>query len=576
MIRALLVALLLPVVVNADPSDRFFSAYFLLQAGDTAEAKGDWATAHTKFTEALAILNEIKTQSPDWHPDLIAFRRQYCTDHLVTLTPKLASLPLVRPPPPPPPSAPDPTAELLAELKQARAAVKELEQQRDKLSAELQTRLQDPAPTDRETAKQTLQQLRDLQAANDEIKTKLAVAETQAARTEQLTIELDRSQQRIRELVAGQAELTTKLQEALAKIADAQTTPQIEELLKKNADLTAQLATAQSEIANSRNSSADTIQLRTELAQVRSENEQLTARLAESDRQLRAAKSSTEKDNQLIQQLRKENELLRQIADNKTDAAPPAPRGGFLWFKPKPKPVAVPPPTPATAQSEPGKLTATVSAPAPTEAARAAAAEVKAVAETAADSGVGTAEVRLLLAQAGTAIAAKDYATAKTYLTTAAEKDPGNVVVLMNLGTTLYQLGQLDEAQTTLRQLITTAPNHSPARSLLGIIGLRHGRTEDAYNELTRAVAIDPRNSEAHNYLGIVMNEKGWATAAEQEIRRALEINPNYADAHFNLAVLYTRQRTPRRELARYHYQKALELGAARDTQLETALNPAP
>ena len=107
---------------------------------------------------------------------------------------------------------------------------------------------------------------------------------------------------------------------------------------------------------------------------------------------------------------------------------------------------------------------------------------------------------------------------------------------------------------------------------MLGVIYLRKGRVEDAYNELTRAVAIDPRNAEAHNYLGIVMSTKGWATAGEQEIRRAIELNPDYADAQFNLAVIYAREKTPRLELARYHYQKAIDLGSARDPQLESSL----
>src|SRR6185295_10136993 len=117
-----------------------------------------------------------------------------------------------------------------------------------------------------------------------------------------------------------------------------------------------------------------------ELEKVKGENVRLTAaqeemlaKLAESDRQLRAAKASSEKGDQLIQQLRKENELLRQIAtrqgnppDQQTKKQPES--GGFLWFKPKAKP-APPSPAPtndvATSQSEAGKLTVAVKAPTP-------------------------------------------------------------------------------------------------------------------------------------------------------------------------------------------------------------------
>jgi Flp pilus assembly protein TadD len=56
------------------------------------------------------------------------------------------------------------------------------------------------------------------------------------------------------------------------------------------------------------------------------------------------------------------------------------------------------------------------------------------------------------------------------------------------------------------------------------------------------------------------------------EIRRAIEIDPQYADAHFNLAVVYSKERNPKVELARYHYKKALDLGAKPDPDLEALL----
>jgi len=40
--------------------------------------------------------------------------------------------------------------------------------------------------------------------------------------------------------------------------------------------------------------------------------------------------------------------------------------------------------------------------------------------------------------------------------------------------------------------------------------------------------------------------------------------------------VIYAKQKTPRWELARYHYQKALDLGAQPDPQLEARLKSAP
>ena len=60
--------------------------------------------------------------------------------------------------------------------------------------------------------------------------------------------------------------------------------------------------------------------------------------------------------------------------------------------------------------------------------------------------------------------------------------------------------------------------------------------------------------------------------ASEQELRRAVELDPDYADANFNLAVLYLRRTPPLVELAHRHYQRALDLGTARDPLIEGQL----
>jgi len=179
---------------------------------------------------------------------------------------------------------------------------------------------------------------------------------------------------------------------------------------------------------------------------------------------------------------------------------------------------------------------------------------------------------RQLLNEARAALALKDLETAGTKYTAVLAMEPTNLVALSSLGSIRYQQGRVDDAEQYLRKAVGTAPNDATTRSLLGAVFLRKGLTEDAFNELTRAVALDPHNAEAHNYLGIVLSQKGWAAAGEQQVRTALEINPQYADAHFNLAVIYAKQRTPNLELARYHYKKALDLGAPPDAELEALL----
>src|SRR5438552_3629534 len=78
----------------ADPADRFLQAYFLIQEADQSEQRADWAKAHAKFSAALDILRELKTQSPDWNPHIIEFRLKYCTEHRSALTAKLPATPV--------------------------------------------------------------------------------------------------------------------------------------------------------------------------------------------------------------------------------------------------------------------------------------------------------------------------------------------------------------------------------------------------------------------------------------------------------------------------------------------------
>ena len=84
---------------------------------------------------------------------------------------------------------------------------------------------------------------------------------------------------------------------------------------------------------------------------------------------------------------------------------------------------------------------------------------------------------------------------------------------------------------------------------------------------------LEPKNAKAHNYLGVTLGRKGWRDGAEAELQRALELDENLADAHFNLAVVYLQENPPLVELARRHYYRARDLGAAPDSLVEKQIN---
>ena len=61
-------------------------------------------------------------------------------------------------------------------------------------------------------------------------------------------------------------------------------------------------------------------------------------------------------------------------------------------------------------------------------------------------------------------------------------------------------------------------------------------------------------------------------------MRKAILLDPDYGPAHNNLAVVYINDKPPSAALARWHYQKALDLGQPRNPDLEKLLadNGAP
>ena len=111
--------------------------------------------------------------------------------------------------------------------------------------------------------------------------------------------------------------------------------------------------------------------------------------------------------------------------------------------------------------------------------------------------------------------------------------------------------------------------------NLLAILNLKNRKIDDAFELLSTSAKIDSNNPETQNYLGMVLGERGLRTDAEKSFRAALKADPNYAVAHYNLAVLYATTKPAYPQLANFHYQKAVSLGAARNPDFERMLQRA-
>jgi Flp pilus assembly protein TadD len=133
--------------------------------------------------------------------------------------------------------------------------------------------------------------------------------------------------------------------------------------------------------------------------------------------------------------------------------------------------------------------------------------------------------------------------------------------------------GKLAEAEKHIQEAVAQSPNDAYNLSILGYLKFRQEKYDDALDALSRAAKLDPRNPEIENYLGVTLGHKGLRAQAETALRKAIQLDPNYGSAHNNLAVIYISQQPPRSELARWHYQKALDLGQPHNPELEQMLD---
>ena len=177
-----------------------------------------------------------------------------------------------------------------------------------------------------------------------------------------------------------------------------------------------------------------------------------------------------------------------------------------------------------------------------------------------------------LVAEAENYFADKQYDKAGEDYEKILQRDPNNALALGNLAAIELEQGKLDSTETHINAALAQTPNDSYDLSILGYLKFRQQKFDEALDALSRAAKLDPQNAEIQNYIGVTLSHKGLRTQAEAALRKALELNPNYGAAHNNLAVIYISDDPPSPELARFHYQKALDEGQPRNPDLEKLL----
>lgn len=104
-------------------------------------------------------------------------------------------------------------------------------------------------------------------------------------------------------------------------------------------------------------------------------------------------------------------------------------------------------------------------------------------------------------------------------------------------GNDLHRQGKLTEAINAYRLCLAAQADYPNARYNLGVTLSDLEDYEEASACLEAVIGDEPERAEAHNALGYVAMRQGQAAAAIECYRRALELEPEYAQAHFNLGM---------------------------------------
>ncbi len=569
-IVGVLVLMIAIPALRAETADDFLKAYFLIQDGDAADKGGETAKSVEKYTAALKILSEIKKASPDWNPNIIAYRVKYCADHITKGGGKVeteASAPSAAEA-----AAPSPTVEVTTPINTVPSNIKP--------------------------------------AAAEEVPTKGAErVETPSKGSERvagLERELQKARQEIERMQKEKGDLEARLKRAEddLRTANAAKDDRLQALMQENTALKARLSETEAKLRNVGSSAGEIASVKDELAktqaalekaqkdneELRAANDALKKDLEETRGQLKTANASPASTiaPEVLQTLQKENALLRSIVDrqfaedSRRTAAKDAlskdldelgARAESIRSQIKVLQTPLTPlsedekqllKTPAAAvlhpgENDPAKLSAVITSK------RHVAEGEDPAAKLTGDNAVLASDAKRLFAKGDLDGAADKYEQIL-------KSDPNNLFALSNLGVIRFRQDRIDLAEKALQSALAVDPQDAFSLSVLGIVNYRQGRYDDAISALTRSLSLNPNNYETHNYLGITYSQKGYQEAAEKELLKAIELRPDYADAHFNLAVVFASENPPSTELARTHYKKALELGMAKDPELDKLL----
>jgi len=582
---------LLQARAQQNPDDQYIIVYALMQQADTLENSGDLHQALADYVEARNELEKFQKVFPDWDPKIVNFRLDYLAEKIAGVTARLPAVPQsvtplsAAPVPAPPVAAASATAGLESQLSALRGQVEQLQADNGTLQAKLKEAMAvQPAAVDPREVAQIREQLRFLMKENDLLKVSLAQGHggtpvgvdaksfeelqqalagakqklaDQTARADKLALENQAFQTRMQSLLAG-ADASGALREEnellKKEVAVLKATPPAS---LESGGANSELAKARAQIARLQSASEvnslektaleDRVRrLQTAAVPGRNENgarihelererDDLLAKLGKADKKLNERKGRDAAAQ--IEALARQVDALRaRLTVDEAQAIPYTPEELALFKQSAPELPANPVAGNKSIRELPN----------------------------------GSAS---LVAEAQNYFSAKQYDKAGDDYREILRRDENNPPALANLAIIELEQNKLDDAERHIQQALAQSPNDAYSLMVLGRVEFSQKKYDEALDVLSRAAKLDPQNPDIENYLGVTLAQKGLRAQAETALRKAIQIDPNNGAAHNNLAVIYISHQPPLVELARWHYQKALDGGQPRNPDLEKLLD---
>jgi tetratricopeptide (TPR) repeat protein len=559
MVAVALLALATPARAQS-PDERYVQIYGLIEHADGLNAAGQKPQAAAKYLEAQAALQSFRAMFPSWNERVVTYRLGYVAAKLEQLPPQ--ALPAGTAPPvmveTPAPGAPPPSQMRLLQDEIAR-----LTSANQLLEAKLKEALSvQPAAVDPHELTKAEERIRELQKERDLLKASLDQAQGRMPKPAESVVDEERKiVAELRDKLAQQAQLVASLQAEneqlktrLAAVPGPAGTPSP----APTGDLAAQLAESRAAIAALQATNlalrTDQILLQNQVASLsreattRQSNRQLERERDDLKKKLDAANKKLARKGKLTapaDESERERELqsaMARLEVFEARAVPYTPEELALLKQADLRVNLIEPGTPLaeTARRKPMEL----------------------------PPGAGP-----IMEEGRRALDNGRFAEAEKKFVDVLRQDERNVYVMGHLAAAQMEQNRLADAEATLKKALALEPQDPACLYVMGWLKFNQEKLDEAFEALSLSARLAPEEPRTQYLLGKTLVRKGQRAAAETALRKAVQLRPNWGEAHYSLAVVYASQNPPFKELAQWHYNKAISASYPRNPDFEKMLS---